>query len=574
MNAESAPKSAPEPFPTGILADVYAEDGLLGMVIDRPEIAAMLVEALSPPDFQDPTNRAVFTAIAKNIDLGTVPTTANILVHAKSVLLNDLVAKQANSMSFSQVLFDGFVADLKKISARREAVRFGEDLQRRALDPAVGLTELTSEIAAAGERIRQRASSDGLCASSDSYLKSELASEVVPTKPRWLWKGWLGWGFLILLIGRQSGGKSTLAAFLVARFSNGRTPEGGTLDGPVNCGMLSLEEGADRQVARLRSAGACLERVSILGLIVDIDKDGQPFERPWRLPEDVARLETLIIERSFGVVVIDGLGYSINGDSHNYANVGAALSALAGVADRTGCAILGLTHPPKGASDPVTAAIGSTAWTAIPRICWVLGIDPGDESGSRRVVRVSKTNFREPSHGLEFSIDNNDEFEVGYICNVKDSAVEAFELTSPSDPEKRGKSKEAKDWLVETLSEGRMLAKDVEVLADAEGISRATLRRVRETLVDVKREGYPSVSYWFLKVPNTLVQPEKASGYGENGHLWSDQAEQPKNSLNPPTLAHLRGMSMCEEDGQVWPEAPPLTDDEIDGFSSLDEEVL
>ena len=92
----------------------------------------------------------------------------------------------------------------------------------------------------------------------------------------------------------------------------------------------------------------------ILGQVADRDDDGRPYQRPWRLPGDCAALEVTIAELGVAMVTIDGLGYSIAGDSHNYANVGAALSALAGVAERTGCAILGLTHPPKGNSDAVT----------------------------------------------------------------------------------------------------------------------------------------------------------------------------------------------------------------------------
>jgi hypothetical protein len=127
------------------------------------------------------------------------------------------------------------------------------------------------------------------------------------------------------------------------------------------------------------------------------------------------------------------LGYSVSGDSHNYGNVGSALATLSGVAERTGTAILGLTHPPKGSSDPVTAAIGSTAWTAIPRIVLVLGLDPEDETGERRAVRVSKTNFREPDSGLSFEIADDETHECGFVNCVAPSTASAESLVARSE---------------------------------------------------------------------------------------------------------------------------------------------
>jgi hypothetical protein len=123
------------------------------------------------------------------------------------------------------------------------------------------------------------------------------------------------------------------------------------------------------------------------------------------------------------MAVVDGLGYSVAGSSQDYATIGSALSSLSGVAERTACSIFGLTHPPKGTSDPVTAAIGSTAWTAVSRIVWVLGVDPEDESGSKRVVRVAKSNFRMPDDGLAFTIGEDEQYECGFVTGLAASTV-------------------------------------------------------------------------------------------------------------------------------------------------------
>ena len=102
------------------------------------------------------------------------------------------------------------------------------------------------------------------------------------------------------------------------------------------------------------------------------------------------------------------------------------------MAERTGATILGLTHPPKGNSDAVTSAIGSTAWTAVSRITWVMGADPTDESGARRVVRPAPgSNYRLPDHGLSFTIGNHDETEAGFVTNLEPSDVDPQAITSP-----------------------------------------------------------------------------------------------------------------------------------------------
>jgi len=196
--------------------------------------------------------------------------------------------------------------------------------------------------------------------------------------------------------------------------------------------MLSLEEPDERLVARLHATGADLSRVLIIGDIETFDEDGRPFRRPWRLPKDCDVLEEFLTNNEVGFVVVDGLGYSVQGDSHNYGAVGAALSSLAAVAERTGCSILGLTHPPKGGSDPATAAIGSTAWTAVARIVWVLGIDPDDETECRRVMRVSKSNFKMPDDGLAFIIGDDERFDCGYVTGVTTSSVSAEALVAAS----------------------------------------------------------------------------------------------------------------------------------------------
>jgi hypothetical protein len=333
-------------------------------------------------------------------------------------------------------------------------------------------------------------------------ITHQQAGRITPSKPEWLWTGWLLLRALNLLTGRQGSGKTTFVAHLVAALTSGIPLPGDINREPITCAILSLEEPPDRLAARLHAAGADLDRVEVLGDVEDFDDGGNPFRRRWALPRDVSILGKLIEELDIRLVVIDGLGYSIAGDSHNYAVVGSALAALAGEAERSGAAILGLVHPPKGASDPITAAIGSTAWTAIPRISIVLGVDPNDESGARRLVRVAKSNYKEPANGLQFVIGDDPEFECGYVTALytDDTAADVI-VGAPVSIEEKGERAEARDVLRTLLTDGPMDRADV---IKASGIGEYTLKRARKDVgvkTEARRNTLGRVVGWTWSLP-------------------------------------------------------------------------
>ena len=371
-------------------------------------------------------------------------------------------------------------------------------------------------------------------------ITHQQAARITPSKPEWLWNGWLLLRALNLLTGRQGSGKTTFVAHLVAALTAGIPLPGDISREPITCAILSLEEPPDRVVARLHAAGADLERVYVLGDVEDHDDDGNLYRRRWALPRDIKILGNLIEELRIELVIIDGLGYSISGDSHNYAVVGSALAALAGEAERSGAAILGLVHPPKGASDPVTAAIGSTAWTAIPRISIVLGVDPNNESGARRLVRVAKTNYKEPEGGLQFRIGDDPEFECGYVTALYRDDTSAEDIVgAPVSIEEKGERAEARDVLRTLVAEGPMDAADV---IKASGISERTLKRARKDVgvtAEARRNMLGRVIGWTWSQPedqraNTRgpinPRPSGHSGHTQDKHTVSAPEGQPSES--------------------------------------------
>jgi energy-coupling factor transporter ATP-binding protein EcfA2 len=364
-------------------------------------------------------------------------------------------------------------------------------------------------------------------------MTHQQAARITPSRPEWLWNGWLLLRALNLLTGRQGSGKTTFVAHLVGALSAGIPLPGDISREPITCAVLSLEEPPDRVVARLHAAGADLERVEVLGDVEDHDDDGNLYRRRWSLPRDVTILGKLIEDLGIQLVVIDGLGYSIAGDSHNYAVVGSALAALAGEAERSGAAILGLVHPPKGASDPVTAAIGSTAWTAIPRISIVLGVDPNDESGERRLVRVGKTNYKEPESGLRFRIGDDPQFECGYVTALyrDDTAAEVI-VGGPVSVEEKGERAEARDVLRELLADGPM---DRAEVIKASGINEHTLKRARKDIgvkTEARRNSLGRVLGWTWSLP--ADHKSNPTGAMPSGSPGSPGHTQHKHTVSVP----------------------------------------
>ena len=108
-------------------------------------------------------------------------------------------------------------------------------------------------------------------------------------------------------------------------------------------------------------------------------------------------------------------------------------------------------HPPKGNADAVTAAIGSTAWTAVPRMAWVMSFDKTDDDKQRRVVRPAPgSNYRLPEHGLSFRIAQHDETEAGFVTALVASDVSVEDIMAPPEgepPEEMSKLDAAREFV-------------------------------------------------------------------------------------------------------------------------------
>ena len=87
--------------------------------------------------------------------------------------------------------------------------------------------------------------------------------------------------------------------------------------------------------------------------------------------------------------------------------------------------------------------------------------------------------------------------------------------------ERRSALTEAEDFLRESLASGAVAAKDIEELADAAMISKATLRRAKGSLkVEVLREGFGPGSTVMWKLSDSIgAQKHHRCSRSESEHL-------------------------------------------------------
>ncbi|MGO8870560.1 MAG: AAA family ATPase [Acidimicrobiales bacterium] len=389
------------------------------------------------------------------------------------------------------------------------------------------------------------------------------AADVAVRRTEWLWPGQLPAGAFVLLNGRQGDGKGTIGADWMARLTTGSPMPDGHRPDPINCAVLSLEDDTERTVVpRLKAAGCDLSRVSILDGIDDVDGDGVPIRRPWRMPGDLSALSEFISANEIRFLILDPVAYMIGGaDGNAYSEVGSILTSLSKVAELTGCTIIGVRHLRKSSSsDARDAGIGSVAWTAVARVEFIVGRDPQDESGRLRVLAQSKNNLAPESPSFAYVIDQDDDYEVGRIRWLGASGLTARNLTAEVDgPEAQSDRVEARELLRVLLADGPVDAKAILRAANDAGIGERTLRKAKFDL-KVKSEKAGLGGGWVWKMTEGCTQDDRPTHPLAALQPCSLQQEQdfyqPTNTSDPDGCypARVRG------DVQSW-DGSPTPDD-------------
>ncbi|MGH2534121.1 MAG: AAA family ATPase [Thermomicrobiales bacterium] len=324
---------------------------------------------------------------------------------------------------------------------------------------------------------------------------------VQPERVRWLSRGRLAAGKITVLEGDPGLGKSTLLCEWAARISRGEALPDGEPGSPRGVLLLSAEDGlADTIRPRLDAAGADVERIVALVSISDGSLEG----RPPTIPGDRGLIEQMVTEIDAALVVIDPLVAYLDGQLNAYRDQDTrrALASLAGLAERTGAAILLVRHLTKTTGGPALyRGGGSIGIIGAARCGLLLAADPDDPTV--RVLAPTKGNLAFPPPSLAFRLDPIPDGDAARLVWLGESKRRADDLVNPPDPKARTERDEAKDWLRLVLADGPMAARRVEEKARREGIAPKTLRKAREDVqVVTQRKGFGAGASYAWRLPD------------------------------------------------------------------------
>lgn len=329
---------------------------------------------------------------------------------------------------------------------------------------------------------------------------------IKPEPVTWLWNGYLAAGKLHVMAGAPGTGKTTLAIGLVATLtSGGRWPDGTRATAAAALIWSGEDSPADTLIPRLIAAGAKLDRVHFVG-----DMKTADGSRAFDPAEDFAALE-LEAARIPGLrlVIVDPIVSAVAGDSHKNAEVRRGLQPLVRFAERTGCAVMGISHFSKGTAgrDPVERVTGSIAFGALARVVLATAKVPDEEGGGRIMVRA-KCNIGPDGGGFKYELRVVELPGSGIVttrpewCGTVEGTAREILATAEiqGDPDEKSATGEAGELLREILANGAPVeVQEARRKLKAEGFTDKQIRVARERLgIKRARDGFGGKDFWTL----------------------------------------------------------------------------
>lgn len=297
-------------------------------------------------------------------------------------------------------------------------------------------------------------------------------------KRSFIWKGRIALREVVILEGKKSMGKSSVAAAVAADATGGPRLDKGKCRKLGAVLWLTKEESIAIAVrARLTAAGADIDQC-----FFPATNRSQSHVEPLVFPGNGDELEQLIVKHHVVLVVIDPLSSFVPRgiDLNNEQQARQVMEIFAGIAQRTGCAFLIIRHGRKGQSGPaIDAGIGSTAIGAVSR--GVLSVMPCTEEKDMRCLVQVATNSGEYAETLRFTI-------VPYEGAARIEWHGPIDLTADELMEGLGDAGEqdarldAKRTLKRIIGDKPVPATDVLNNAKQAGIGERTIRKAKAAL--------------------------------------------------------------------------------------------
>ena len=179
-----------------------------------------------------------------------------------------------------------------------------------------------------------------------------------------------------------------------------------------------------------------------------------------------------------------------------------------GLANRTGCSVLGITHLSKGTigRNPVERITGSLAFGALARIVWVAAKSDSNESQEDRILCRAKSNIGEDSGGFTYELITTEvpgapEIEASVVNWIAPVEGQARDLLTAREGEssEAGALQDAISFLAGLLSESPLPVQAIKKEANDAGHSWITIRRASAKLgIESRKDGMRGGWHWYL----------------------------------------------------------------------------
>ncbi|NQT88900.1 AAA family ATPase [bacterium] len=466
--------------------DLVAEAATLGSLLLDNSVFDIVSGTVSKEDFYSRHHAAMFEAIAALIEKSAPVDPVTLADHCQSEGTLETIGGQAGLIAALEAVPSaaraGYYADIvARCATRRRVITAAATLTRLMQDPAA----TTEAVALAQQQLADAA--EGSAPRKRRAIVTRL--DTVEAKPlEWLWPGRFPLGKLSLLVGDPGRGKSLLTLDMAARITTGRPwPDEPGDSIPIgNVVLLSAEDdAADTIRPRLEALGGDVARVAQVNAMEDPEA---PEGRALSLATDLPPLEDAI-EETGGVrlVIIDPLSAYLGGtDSHKNAEVRGILAPLAAIAERTGAAIVGVTHLNKNTgNDMIYRAMGSLGFVAAARSVWA--VVPDKETPRRIIFTPLKSNLAGQTDALAYTvIPHPENWDVPVIDWEEDPVPPATVQTLFNGPthasDASDTTQKASEWLTEVLADGPLPVQQVRDMSRDEGIGYNALVRARQKL--------------------------------------------------------------------------------------------
>ena len=305
---------------------------------------------------------------------------------------------------------------------------------------------------------------------------------------KWLWYPYIPFGKVTLLQGDPGDGKSKFMLSLAALLSKGEALPFSDEEErePITIIYQTTEDDADDTVVpRFNSAGGNGDNL----IFIKEDMKSLSFGDN--------RIREAIEKYNAKLLILDPMSSYIGEScSMNNANeTRAEFNHLIAVAKETGCAIVIIAHMNKMKdSNPLYRTNGSIDIAGAARSILAIIRTANKEAPAERYLVQVKSNLAPTGSAILFEVA---ESGVNFVSEMEMTAEEAFSSLAPKMGRPNETELRAKDFILEMLQDGEMLANDCEAKLEEAGFKKSTIKKAKKKAGVVShKKGF--LWYWSL----------------------------------------------------------------------------